>query len=335
MVFYLLINLLMSRHLIMTGLARSGARVKQGPENAPGIRNSHRPPAGVYLRPPPDPDLSRDNDLLVNPADKRANLLPPTLFQIPPHGDPDKVIRLQPLPLPENRNQPPSPGEHDNSPKWLWEWYCGDADLEELWQSMVLPVLKKTGHNKELLMQRLLPLVARELFGLECDYVYRIETKIHKDEASFLPTHHHVTGNTDLGRLFIVYRRDNTVGFLYQGQFQPQKAAHRTETLEDYLETFFSLDGTSSASNLTQNDYDLLVPSAVQSGLHHGDEYEPQTDEYFVPRLVQVPLAEPIGHRTQNNPMARATDEFDYDTRTAVEREFDNRRRAQGYLDRF
>ena len=251
-----------------------------------------RPPAGVEpenqvtrLLPLQLPDV-RHVDQPHSPAVYPPPPPPPGPPVRPPAGvEPEnQVTRLLPLQLPDVRHvdQPHSPAEHDNSRPFLWEWHARIAELEELWRVMVLPVLKKPAHEKELLMRHLLPLVGRELFGLKCDYVLGIETKNYYDDGLSTPSHHHVMGNTDLGKVFIVYRRDNRVRFLYQGPSHqnPLNASFVMHNLEFYLEMFFMNSDTSSASDTTDGD-DL------------------QIGQY--PRAIEVPVAEAVVPGKQNN----------------------------------
>jgi hypothetical protein len=260
-------------------------------------------------RTPPNTVQDPGDDLLIDPTTVPVY-----------HVKPGRV------PLPVDTSQPPAPGQHPNLPTHLWEWSCGKPELEELWRVMVLPVLKKPEQDKELLMRHLLPVVGRELFGIQCNDVHEIETKNYKDDGSSTRSHHHVMGNTDLGKLFIVYRRNNRVRFLYQGRIHPQNAIHKTITLDEYLEEFFSSDGTWSASDTTEEN-DLLVGGdpfqrAIEVPVAQAfDDGDQRTVSYYPPLqdnpLESQPLA-PFNNRAQS-PISQ-------DPRNAYEREYDRRR---------
>ena len=352
------------RKLAEKHLARMRAHERTEPErrldpSAPPVNNGDNvedpdlmvTAPGLPPKPPPRP-------VHPSPAVYPPPPPPPGHPVRPPAGvEPEnQVTRLLPLQLPDVRHvdQPHSPAEHDNSRPFLWEWSCRNADLEELWRVMVLPVLKKPTHEKELLMRHLLPLVGRELFGIQCNDVHDIETKIYNDDGLSTPSHHHVMGNTDLGKVFIVYRRDNRVRFLYQGPSHqnPLNASFVMHNLEFYLEMFFMNSDTSSASDTTDGD-DLII------------------GQYPLPRAIEVPVARAVDPPRQNDRVPRRTparfndgeqSKVPYDPppwnnpvesqplapfndraqspelrhrRSQWEREFDDRRIEQGYVDNF
>lgn len=289
----------------------------------------HPPPPGPPVRPPAG----------VEPHDQV--LLPPNSFTTL-------------IPDARHENQPHSPGEHDNSRPFLWEWRGSNADLEELWRIMVLPVLKKPAHEKEVLMRHLLPLVGRELFGIQCDDVHGIETKIYNDDGPSTRSHHHVMGNTNLGKLFIVYRRDNTVRFLYQGpsNLHPLNVIFVTHTLEFYLELFFNSDDTTSASDSTDENELVIGQYPLQRAIEVpvAEAVVPRRQNDRVPRRTPAPFNDgeqstvPYDPPPRNNPVEsqplapfddRAQSPIPHYRRSQWQREFDDRRIEQGYVDNF
>ena len=94
----------------------------------------------------------------------------------------------------------------------LYEWTVVDKYTHDLWTAMALAVLTKPeGTEKTHLMEKLLPIVAREMFGLICESVHSVQTYVHDGKG------HHASANTPDGQVFIMYKNGKYVDFFYQG----------------------------------------------------------------------------------------------------------------------
>jgi hypothetical protein len=119
----------------------------------------------------------------------------------------------------------------------LYKWTGVDRDTYELWTAMALTVLtKREDSDKKRLIAKLLPIVAREMFGLDCESVHSVETHVYDGKG------HHASANTQDGQIFIMYRNGNNVEFYYQGSeiIDLFKARECTLNIEDTKNDYFS-----------------------------------------------------------------------------------------------
>ncbi len=137
----------------------------------------------------------------------------------------------------------------------LYEWTGVDKDTYSLWTAMTLAVLTKPeGDEKTRLMSKLLPIVARELFGLDCESVHSVKTYAYVGEG------HHASADTQDGQVFIMYKNGKYVDFFYQGSEKPDELNAKlcTGDIESKKKDYFSLVVTMPSKPQLRDD-DLWI----------------------------------------------------------------------------
>jgi hypothetical protein len=238
-----------------------------------------------------------------------------------------------------------------------------DDNTRELWFLIVLAVLKLNPEDKNRLMEPLLAMVARELFGIECETVHDVHTTVHSTSEADGHDHHHITGVSAQGKIFIAYKNGNNIEFLYQGLEPPTKEICHPigNDLSGWLHKFFTSRTRVSGEKAEQTnptsayENDLMVRQPVHSA-QRAESWLLPTDVSKIPRIARVMQHRqvPAGHRPlkpdlgildfQHNPYpeghrygppkatthkGHAPEESDYLRGTAFEREFDRRRRER------
>jgi hypothetical protein len=193
-----------------------------------------------------------------------------------------------------------------------------DDNTRKLWFLIVLGLLKLNPEDKNRLMEPLLAMVARELFGIECETVHDVHTTVHSTSEADGHDHHHITGVSAQGKIFIAYKNGNNIEFLYQGLEPPTKEICHPigNDLSGWLHKFFTSRTRVSGEKAEQTnptsayENDLMVLQPVHSA--------PHAESLLLPTKVPgVPIII-IQHR------AHATDE-PVDPRTRARREWDQR----------
>jgi hypothetical protein len=239
-------------------------------------------------------------------------------------------------------NAPPASqirGTPSNGVRNLYEWTTLNMYEYNLWTAMALAVLKKPeGEEKKRFMHIFLPIVARELFGLDCESVHSVETNEYGGQD------HHVSGHTQEGQVFVLYRNGTDVAFLYQGLEAPKKLFRLTMmNLELYKHNFF-MSAHKTVPSHEIPDRSLFVgdggdPSGqdIPWGVPVGNV----VDQDLLNSIADVPpestqfLSEINSNNLHvgNMPDPKPGNRVDYRSRAA--KAFDDRRILQGYLDNF